>query len=94
MRSASLWRFGSNRLASGLAKEMLNFVLDPDAQARASDLAGYLPLSDGARVSQDMEAILGLPYEKLKKQLIEPDWTFIAERQSERADLLGQILNK
>ena len=65
-----------------------------DAQARASDLAGYLPLSDGARVSQDMEAIIGVPYDQLKKQLIEPDWTFIAERQSQRADIIAQILGK
>lgn len=73
------------------AKRFLAFLAEPGPQSRMTDLTGYLPLANGAKLTAEQEKMLGMPLDALKAKLIQPDWTVIAEQQQKRADIVEQL---
>ncbi len=73
------------------AKQFLSFLSEPEPQSRMTDLTGYLPLSNGAKLTPDQEKQLGMTLDALKAKLIQPDWNVIAAEQQHRADIVEQL---
>jgi len=81
-----------NTFAVPEALKMLNYIMEPEPQAIAAEMAGYLPLAPGAKVSPRMEQVMGMPYADLTTKLIEPNWTTLAVNQDARVQMIEKML--
>jgi putative spermidine/putrescine transport system substrate-binding protein len=74
------------------AKKWLNYVGQAEGQLRATQMSGYMPLNENAKLPPETEKVIGMPLAELKSKLIQPDWAIIAAKQQERVNLVEQIV--
>jgi putative spermidine/putrescine transport system substrate-binding protein len=74
------------------AKKWLDFVGKADPQLKATEISGYMPLNETAVLPPPIEKIVGMPLAVLKPKLIQPDWSFIAEKQKERVAFIEKTI--
>ena len=74
------------------AKKWLDFIGKADPQLKATEISGYMPLNETAVLPPALEEIVGMPLAVLKPKLIQPDWTYIAEKQKERVAFVEKTI--
>lgn len=75
-----------------IARKWLDFIGKAEPQLKATDISGYMPLNETAVLPAPLEKIVGMPLSELKPRLIQPDWTYIAEKQKERVAFIEKAI--
>lgn len=75
-------------------KKFLNYVSKAESQLQGALLGGYLPLNSKAELPSEAVEKMGMTLEELMNKLYQPDWTVIADKQTERINLLEQLISE
>lgn len=75
------------------ALRFLNESIDPEKQIGAAR-NGYLPLSNNVTLPADVEKLLGMPMDEVRRRNWAPNWYTIAATLEERMRITEQILDR